>query len=51
MLFEVTRDGHLAWKYFNIIGPDLLGAITFAKRLPLKFDAAFFEDVISSCSN
>lgn len=50
-LFEVTSDGQLVWEYFNIIGPDLLGAITYAERLSTKFDAAFFENAKSVCEN
>ena len=49
-VFEVAPDGTLLWELFNVIGPELLGAINDAMRLDTRFDRAFFERIGSDCS-
>jgi len=47
--FEVTADGRLVWEFFNLIGDGMLGYMSEAQRLPVRYDRAFFAEKRAAC--
>lgn len=49
-VLERAPDGEVVWEYFNTVGEDLLGGVTYAQRLDPTFDADFFAAARGRCA-